>query len=187
MKVSLKRKTTIYFKEIICKIILFFLYRGFKVIYKYDNNLKEEIDNWNDNFSIQIQLKTNGSSLYLKKTNEGIIKVKKINNPDILICFKSIDSAFLVLIGKIGISQAYAQHRFTLKGGIAEAMSLVRCIDIIEAYLFPKIITKRILEEIPKKELNIIETYIRIMFNININKKMRHYKTIFNVSKGERL
>ena len=166
MKVSLKRKLIIYFKETICKIVLFFLYRGFKILYQYDRTVKEEIKEWEDDFTIQIQLNPNGSNLYLRKNPKGITKEKKVSNPDIVICFKSIDSAFLVFIGMIGISQAYAQHRFTLKGEIEKAMSLVRCIDTIEAYLFPKFITKKILKQIPKKEMKIVKTYIRILLEI---------------------
>ena len=66
---------------------------------------------------------------------------------DLEITFKSIDVAFLMFTGRLGVSKAYAEHRFTLKGEIGKAMSLVRCIDIVEAYLFPKFITKNILKE----------------------------------------
>ena len=44
-------------------------------------------------------------------------------------------------------------------------MSFVRCVDIVEAYLFPKFITKRILKEVPKKYANIITTYRYVLFN----------------------
>ena len=165
MKISLKRKLLLNIKESISKIILFFLYRGFKVLYKYDENLRYEIDNLKEDFSIKLQLKTNGYSLILVKTKYGIKKVKFISNPDIVICFKSIDAAFNVLIGRIGISDAYSRHSFTLKGDISTAMSIVRCINTIEAYLFPKFITKKILKELPKKNLNILETYIHVLIN----------------------
>ena len=165
MKVSLKRKLLLNIKENISKIILFFLYKGFKILYKYDENLKYEIDNLKEDFSIRLQLKNNGYSLILVKTNDGIKKVKFISNPDLVICFKSVDSAFNVLIGRIGISNAYSRHSFTLKGDISIAMSVVRCINIIEAYLFPKFMTKRILKKVPKKNMNIIKTYFHILIN----------------------
>ena len=65
-----------------------------------------------------------------------------------------------MFIGKLGVSKAYAEHRFTLKGEISKAMVLVRCIDIVESYLFPKIITKGILIYQPKKSIGIVRTYI---------------------------
>lgn len=159
MKISLKRKLEIKTKELISKIVLFFLYRGFKATYKFDDRVRKEIDNWENDFSIKLQVSSNGTSLCMQKTKEGLIRLREIINPNITICFKSVDSAFVVLTGRQGVSGAYAGHRFTLKGEISEAMSFVRCIDIVEAYLFPKFITKHILKEVPKKQANMLKTY----------------------------
>ena len=68
--------------------------------------------------------------------------------------------------GRLGVAKAYAEHRFTLKGEINQTMSLVRVIDLVEAYLFPKFITKNILKEVPKKEANMLRTYICVITNI---------------------
>lgn len=70
-----------------------------------------------------------------------------------------------MLTGRLGVSGAYAGHRFTLSGEISEAMSFVRCIDIVEAYLFPKFITKHILKEVPRKQANMLKTYRYVLFN----------------------
>ena len=40
MKISYKRKLVNHIKNTISKIVLFFLYKGFKVTYKYDENVK---------------------------------------------------------------------------------------------------------------------------------------------------
>ena len=87
-----------------------------------------------------------------------------IEDPDILISFKSIDGAFLVFSGQMGITEAYAQHRFMVKGDIAEIMSIVRCIELAEVYLFPKIITKRILRRVPGKQLGSFRVYCHSLF-----------------------
>lgn len=151
-------------KKIIANIVLFFLYRGFKVIYKIDDKVKREIDNWEDGFSIKIVTCKNGPYLNIKKESGKLIRIKDKNkNASIEIMFKNFNSAFLLLTGRKGISQAYAEHRFLLKGNIMDAMSFVRCTDIVEAYLFPKIITKKILKEVPKRKLNILLVYIRII------------------------
>ncbi len=165
MKVSIKRKLELKVKIFISKVILFFLYRGFKATYKYDKRVREEIDNWEEGFSIKLQIAPNKPSLCLKKTKKGIEKQASLEKPDILICFKSVDAAFLVLTGRLGVSGAYAGHRFKLSGEISQAMSFVRCVDIVEAYLFPKFITKKILKEVPKKYANIITTYRYVLFN----------------------
>ena len=165
MKISLKRKMIIKIKKIISKIVLFFLYKGFKVTYKYDDNVKKEIDSWKDGFSFTVDTGEKGVKLTLKKENGKIIRVKEFKNADIEIVFKSLDVAFLMFTGRLGVSKAYAEHRFTLKGEIGEAMSIVRCMDIVEAYLFPEIITRNILKSQPNKKIGIIRTYLLTVFS----------------------
>lgn len=166
MKIPLKKKLAIVIKTGISKIILFFLYKGFKVTYKHDDNVKKEINSWKNGFSAIIDTGVKNTKLIIKKENNKIVKLKTIENPDIEIKFKSLDVAFLMFTGRLGVSKAYAEHRFTLKGEIREAMSLVRCIDIVEAYLFPNIITKKILKYKPQKSMGIVRTYVSILLNI---------------------
>ena len=66
--------------------------------------------------------------------------------------------------GRLGVSKASAEPRFTLKGEIGEAMSIVRCMDIVEAYLFPEIITRNILKAQPSKKIGILRTYLLTLF-----------------------
>lgn len=160
MKQSLKRKVSIGIKIIVSKIVLYFLYKGFKVTYKYDKNVKKEIDSLENGFTAVIDTGIKNVNLIIKKEDNKLIRLKETENADIEIVFKSIDGAFRMFTGRLGVSKAYAEHRFTLRGEIAQAMILVRCIDIVEAYLFPKIITKEILKYQPKKNIGIIKTYI---------------------------
>lgn len=166
MKISLKRKIVLKIKKYISRIVLFFLYRGFKVTYKNDLTVKSEIDSWEEGFCASIDTGVKNIKLIIKKENGKIIRLKESDKIDLQIMFKSIDVAFLMFVGKIGVSRAYAEHRFTLKGEIGKAMSLVRCIDIVESYLFPKIITKNILKEIPKKSIGILRTYKQVLFSV---------------------
>ena len=164
-KISNKRKIVISIKESISRIVLFFLYRGIKVLYKKDSRVKEELDALEEGFSLEMKTSINGPKLIIKKENNDIIKLNETENVDISICFKSIDAAFLVLTGRLGVAQAYAEHRFTLKGDIAVAMAVVRCVDLVESYLFPKFITKNILKEVPKREKSMLSIYRKIIFN----------------------
>lgn len=164
-KISNKRKIIVWIKENISRIVLFFLYRGIKVLYKKDSRVKEELDALEDGFSLEMKTSINGPKLIIKKENNDIIKLKETENVDISICFKSVDAAFLVLTGRQGVARAYAEHRFTLKGDIAIAMVVVRCVDLVESYLFPKFITKNILKEVPKREKSMLSIYRTIILN----------------------
>lgn len=148
------------------KIILFFLYRGMKVLYKYDTRIREEILNWPIGSTIVLAACESGPKLCIRRVSWGIVRVGSIQNPDILISFKSIEGAFLVFSGQIGTSQAYSQHRFLVKGEIAQVMSIVRCIDLTESYLFPEIMTRRILRKVPEKQIGSIPVYFHAILGI---------------------
>lgn len=106
---------------------------------------------------------SDGPALCLTRSGHGVRMVKPsgISNADMTVTFRSMDAAFLVLSGQIGVAQAYAQHRFALRGSIYDCMTLVHCVDIIESYLFPKFITRKILKRISRKECPAIYVYCR--------------------------
>lgn len=161
-----RTKIITFGKKEISKIVLFFLYRAFKVSYYLDTNIEKEIKDWKENMQIEIKTCENGPFLILKKSNNQIKRIKRNDTKsDISIQFKSLDSAFLMLTGRLGVAKAYAEHRFILKGDISEAMSFVRCVDIIESYLFPRVITKRILKAKYKKQKSSILMYVHILIN----------------------
>lgn len=159
MQVSARQKRIIGGKVLFEKVILFFLYRGMKVLYKHDTRIQKEISDWPIGRTIVLAASEKGPKLCIRRVSWGIVRVREIKEPDIQIAFKSIEGAFLVFSGQIGTSQAYSQHRFKVKGDIAEVMSVVRCIDLTEAYLFPKFMSKRILRKIPKKQVGSIYVY----------------------------
>lgn len=165
MKKSFKRRVVIEIKKFISKIVMFFLYKGFKLTYKNDKLVKEEINSWKEGFTVALNTGVKGLNLIIKKENGKLLKLKQADNVDLEIVFKSIDVAFLMFTGRLGVSKAYAEHRFTLKGEISDAMSFVRVVDTIEAYLFPRFISKNILKEIPNKSMGIIKTYGKILFS----------------------
>jgi hypothetical protein len=160
-------------KKQLAKIVLWFLGRGFEASAGCDSKVIEEVDSWKDHYSILIKIEGHGPCLFMEKKNSSL---KYCGNQeaeaDLSIFFKNIDAALLVLTGRIGIDTAFAQHRFVVKGDIMESMSLVRCLCIVENYLFPKFITKKILRNAYKKETSSIMLYIRAIFRItNTSKK----------------
>jgi hypothetical protein len=70
--------------------------------------------------------------------------------------------AFRLFTGQMGLAQAYAAHAFTMAGEVADVMRLARLVNIVEAYLFPNIINRRIMTDIPKPQVCFLRTYARI-------------------------
>ncbi len=162
---SKNKKINIYLKIIVSKIVLFFLGRGIITLFKNDTIIKKEIQSWNENFIIQIKTEDTNIDWQIQKRQGKLYRVKE-ENPNISISFKSVDILFKLVTGRLGVSKAYAEHRFLLKGEIKDAMSFVRVIDRTEGYLFPSFITKRILKEVPKREKPMLEIYGRLLLNM---------------------
>lgn len=144
-------------------VVFFFLGRAFQVLSRRDPIIREEIQSWKQGFTLKMQVRPLEPSVILARKGDRIEALKPNGAPraDMSVQFRSLDAAFLVMSGQIGIAQAYAQHRFSLKGSIADCMVLVRCVDIIEGYLFPKFIARKILKQFPKKECSTVSVYCR--------------------------
>ena len=154
-------------KERVSSIVLYFLYGGLYELYHTDPGIKAEVDQWPDGMTYVVKCSPKGPGLIIRK-NEG--KLMRLNpriqrSYDTCITFKNIDSAFLVLTGRQGIAGAYAAHAFSLHGDIGTAMEFVRCVDIVESYLFPKVMTKRILKEVAPKNSSSLVLYAKILIN----------------------
>ena len=165
MKISIHKQISYKMKIIISRVVLFFLGRGIQTLYKQDSIVKHEIMEWKENFVIQITTQNHEVDWRLKKENGKLVPTKLEKTIDLSISFKSIDILFKLVTGRLGVSQAYAEHRFLLKGDIKDAMSFVRVIDRTEGYLFPKFITKGILKQIPKREKSMLEIYTRVLIH----------------------
>lgn len=75
---------------------------------------------------------------------------------------KSMQLSFLLFTGQLGLAQAYAQHAFVLAGDVGDVMRLVRLVNLVEAYLFPRLITRNILTDIPSREKSPLRVYGRL-------------------------
>jgi len=149
----------------IVKSIFWFLGRGFDACSKFDAGMKREISSWESGTSIKLEV-PGGPSLLLQE-DKGYVKMlspDRIAEPDALIRFKSMASAVDVCMGKIGTYEFYARNCFTLKGDIRLAMSVIRCMDIIENYLFPPAMSRKIMRRRPAKSVTSAEIYVYILW-----------------------
>ena len=76
---------------------------------------------------------------------------------------KTLPLAFRLFTGQVGLAQAYAWHAFTVQGELGEVMQLARLVNMVEAYLFPRFITKHLLTDIPELQANPLRIYGRLL------------------------
>lgn len=89
--------------------------------------------------------------MVLEKRNGRLRYLGSKKKPaDLIISFKTVEAAFLVMSAQLSTPQSYAEHRATLKGDSTAAMSLIRCLNIVQAYLFPKVLSRRVLKRVPE-------------------------------------
>ena len=155
-------------KTCISSIVFWFLGRAFQSVVSFDKRAKEEAQSISDGTVVMLKVNPKGPSMALEKRQGKFLYIgaAEVRKPDITIYFKNIDAAFLVLTGQLGIAQAYAEHRFTLKGDIFAAMAIVRILYLVEAYLFPQFMSKKLLKEMPKKDTGKLKIYLATILGL---------------------
>ena len=141
-------------------LVLAVLYRSLRVLYRDDSSVREEIDGWKNNLSFKLVCGPGGAVLALRRSEHaGVRKLQRAQRAEITMRFKSVEGAFQVLSGQKSIADAYAEQLFTLEGDIYQTMSFVRVVEYAEAYLFPRIWSRRILREVPEKQTGSLRVY----------------------------
>lgn len=141
-------------------IVLAVLFRGMRVLYRKDSRVRAEMESWTKGLTLKLVCGPGGAVLAVRQNDHcGVTRIRTAQHADITMRFKSVFGAFQVLSGQVGISDAYSRHLFALEGDIYQTMSFVRCVEYIEAYLFPGFMTRRILKEVPEKEMSTLQVY----------------------------
>jgi hypothetical protein len=108
----------------------------------------------------------NGPRMTVEK-RRGLLKYRSSapESADLIITFKSLESAFLIFTAQCGTCQGFAENRFIVNGDISMAMSLTRCLNVIQGYLFPSLISKLILKRVPPMPLykQLVRLYIYLV------------------------
>ena len=143
-------------KRKVVKLILSVLGQGIRVCRNFDEEVRAEFDLLPENFVLIIGIWGSRHPLILQP--QVISRRVSLEQPQetrmLEIRFKSVEAAWRMVTAKVSSSQAYARHDLLIKGEITKAMQMLRCIERVESYLFPKSIAKRVLPlqlKIPQK------------------------------------
>ncbi len=138
-------------KRFIVRANFFILGRGLQAASRFDSCIKKEISRWNEGFTVVMKVRPEVLSLAWRKSS-GRIRYMGSGSveADLAVIMKNLDTAFLMVTAQMGTFQAYAQNRIALEGNTVDAMILTRCLNTVEAYLFPKFVSRRILKRLPK-------------------------------------
>jgi len=163
-------------KQTINRIVMFVLGRALQSLSHNDPLIQRDVANWPDNFTLMLVVRPDGGSMAVSRTKNGQLIYRGSNLPedkaDVVIYLKNIESAFAMFTGQLGIDVAYAQHAMCARGDLSNTVSVVRVLNIVEAYLFPSIISKRLMKALPpipflrKQSLRLKAYTLGIMFGV---------------------
>jgi hypothetical protein len=138
-------------KNLVARTMMFALGRGFQAASSLDEDVRREISVWPDGFTVTMKVMPRGPSLTWVKEAGRMRSLGGREQPaNLTIMFKNLEAALLVLTARMGNPQAFAEHRLSVKGSLADAMILTRCLNITQAYLFPRLISGRIMKRAPR-------------------------------------
>jgi hypothetical protein len=147
-------------------IILKLFIRALKVANLLDDNVNAAIAELPNNYVVKIVVLPNNNYVYCKISEGTIYRITddKLLTPDLIIEFKDKKSALQTFLGKMSVSQAFCEHRIKVYGNINHAVIITRAINIVETYLYPQFITKKLFTPLPKLQHNKLKFYFKLLF-----------------------
>lgn len=148
----------------VAAVVFVLLGRGLVAAARLDTRVRREVRSWPNGTVITIAIAPNGPRTTWRFAHGRLEHLGGDGDltPTLLVTYKSIDVALPVLLGRQGILPAFTEHRSTLAGDIGLGMSFVRCLHIVESYLFPDVIGRRVLPSAPSREVSHARAYVAL-------------------------
>ena len=138
-------------KRALIHVGFYALGRGAQSVSRFSKVLKKEIAAWPDGYTIALKVNPNGPELWLQVYDRRLIRVKpKGNTPGLIVVFKTVNTGFRIITTLTSVPTAFTQNRIMVYGDTAQSMVLIRILNIVQSYLFPSILSKRILKRVPR-------------------------------------
>ncbi len=134
--------------------------RGLVAAARHDERVRAELASWPDGTVVALRIAPFGPQVSWRVAGGAVEHLGGgTATPTLLVTFKCVDDAIPMLLGLKGVLAGFAEHRATVKGDLALAMSLVRCLHIVEGYLFPDFMTRRILPRPAERRVGHLVAY----------------------------
>ncbi len=127
-----------------------------------DTRVLHELAQLNEGKAYSIYAVKGGPSLHVQWKDGRLCRLSESAPGACVLSIRTLPLAFRLFTGQVGLSQIYAWHAFTVQGELADVMPLARLINLVEAYLFPRFITKHLMTDIPDLQANPLRVYGRI-------------------------
>jgi hypothetical protein len=152
-------------RKAVAAVVFAVLGRGLVAAARLDERVRAEAASWPEDTVITLRIAPFGPQVSWR-TRAGVLEYLggAEVTPSLAVTFKSVDGALPLLVGMKSVLGAFAEHRATVSGDLALAMSFVRCLHIVEGYLFPDLMTRRILPRPAERRAGHLVAYGTLVF-----------------------
>ncbi len=138
-------------KNLIISIGFFALKKATISLSHFNKEIQEELKAWPNGYTLQLRITGNNNRISFCKENEKLISISnKGDDFDMIVVFKTEDIAYRIITTLSNVPKAFTQNRLSVYGSTADSMILIRILNTVQSYLFPPILSKRILKRVPK-------------------------------------
>jgi hypothetical protein len=152
-------------KRALAGVVFAVMGRGLVACCRFDPRVRAEVASWPDGTVLTLEIAPGGPSTTVRKS-DGRVTALGGGRPvpaTLLVTFKNVDGAFPVLLGMKSVLQSFVEHRASLAGDVGLGISLVRCLHIVEGYLFPDLMNRRILPSPAVRSVSHIRAYAGLL------------------------
>lgn len=147
-------------KRMVAGVVFAVMGRGLVACARLDSRVRGEVADWPDGTVVTLAISPRGPRTSVRKSGGRLTALGGAQvAPTLLVTFKNVDGALPVLLGMKSVLGAFAEHRASLSGDVALGMSLVRCLHVVEGYLFPDLINRRVLPRPVTREVGHLRAY----------------------------
>jgi hypothetical protein len=154
-----------WLKRILAKIIFIFLGRAFQAATRFDPDIRREVEDLPEHFTMMMNIQPNGPSMSLEKAGPRLMyRGGSAKTADLTINFKNLECALMVLLPIMGADRAFAERRMNVRGDLAMASAVTRCLNILLAHLYPRIVCRNLMKRLPAMPLSKQLVRLKILF-----------------------
>ncbi len=138
-------------ERFIIKTGLWAMGKALQTASKLDADIKRDLRFLPDGFTISLQVYPQIAAVNWQKVGGKMkfLGTKNLEKTDLKVIIKNKSAALRMILAQAGIAKSYAQRRISIEGNTVDAMVLTRMLDKVEAYLFPKFLSKNLLKQVP--------------------------------------
>ncbi|MEO0272668.1 MAG: hypothetical protein ABIM30_06230 [candidate division WOR-3 bacterium] len=157
-----------WIKRWVVKVVFWILGRALRKAHRIDPDIAYYYSKVPSPLSFSFKVETTGPCLTVYREGEKVsYKTNCEENTAIQFIFKNLEAAFMVFTASTSTIRAYAENRVSVKGDIGDVMYIMRILDRVQVYLFPRFIAERVVKRYPEiSPFKLLKNRLRLILSL---------------------